>query len=390
MKIAVFTDSYYPHVSGVTTTVDKQIQKLAEMGHRIKLFCPKFKKQSRAGQDLPKNIDIIRLPANVPFPGYSTFSVSIPTVTKSLKEIRKFRPDIIHIHTEGGVGWEGLICAKIRKIPIITTLHTFLAHQEYLKHWKIDKFESFQKIAWKYILMIHNQAKLVICPSLAMKKEAVENGLEVNAKVIANGIDLSEYSKVAKASPDKTSENKFHFIYVGRVAVEKSLPVLIKAFKIIAKKQPKTKLTIIGDGPALAGLREMVNHQHLAGQVIFTGQIPHNQLMNSDLISSANTFITPSKTENQPISVLEAMAFGLPLIGVDALGMGELIKHKKNGFLAEPDNHRQIAQYGLKLVNNPQLAGQFGQKSLQMVKQLSLTKTGKELESVYKKTVQQK
>jgi len=313
MKIAIFTDAYFPHISGVVTVVDQQTQKLAQKGHKIKIFCPKFKKKDKSNLQLPKNIEVVRLPANISVLGYSTLPLSIPTVTKSLKQIRKFNPDIIHIHTEGGVGWEGLICAKIRKTPIVTTLHTFLAHQEYLKNLKMDKLETFQKIGWKYILMIHNQAKLVICPSKAMQNEAFNNGLEVPTKIIANGIDLTKYKNSNQNSKKNSSKNKsdlnlnfnsnFQFIYVGRVAVEKSLDVLIKAFKIIHRKHPKTKLTIIGGGPALAELRMLVNEQNLAGNIIFTGQIPHDQLINSDLIVLATALESSDGTKEMTPTV---------------------------------------------------------------------------------------
>ncbi len=387
MKIAVFTDSYYPHTSGVTTTVDQQARKLAERGHKIKIFCPKPKKNNRQNLELPKNIEVTRLPANISVLGYSTLPLSIPTVTKSLKEVKNFRPDIVHIHTEGGVGWEGLICAKVRKIPIVTTLHTFLAHQEYLKNWKLDKLENFKKIGWKYVLMIHNQAKIVICPSKAMKEEALKNGLEVETKVIANGIDLEKYD-VGNADLRSLQSGNFEFIYVGRIAVEKSLPVLIKAFKIIHQKHPQTKLTIIGDGPALSDLRKMAADLNLAGKIIFTGRIPYQQLIASDLISSADVFVTPSKTENQPLSVMEAMAFGLPIIGVDALGMSELVDHQQNGFLAEPDNVRQIVEYANQIIVNPGLVKKMGQASQQKIKQFSLSKTVEKLEKTYEKTAQ--
>lgn len=384
MKLAVFTDSYYPHISGVTTTVDQQTRKLAQQGHKIKIFCPKSKKLVNYEQSQPKNVEIIRLPANLPFPGYSSFSISIPTVTKSLKQIKKFKPNIIHIHTEGGTGWEGIICAKIKNAAIVTTLHTFLAHQEYLKNIKVGNLETFQKIVWKYILMLHNQAQVVICPSKVMKQEAIKRGLRAPTKIIANGIDLENYN-VGNAHAHSLPKGNFQFIYVGRIAPEKSLHILIKAFKIIHQKHPKTKLTIIGEGPALSDLRNTAADLGLAGNIIFTGQIPRQQLINSDLISSANVFITPSKTENQPQSVLEAMAFGLPIIAVDALGMKELIQHKKNGFLAEPDNHRQIAKYAIKLVENPRLVKKLRAGCQKLIKNYSLTKTVQSLEKIYEK-----
>ena len=168
------------------------------------------------------------------------------------------------------------------------------------------------------------------------------------------------------------------------------MPVLINAFKIIHKKHPQTKLTIIGDGPAFKDLKNLVCQENLAGSVIFTGSIPHDQLINSNLISSGDVFITPSKTENQPMSLLEAMAFGLPIIGVDALGMPELVHDNENGFLVQPDNSKKIAQHAIKLIENRDLANKLGLDSLKLIKKYSLTKTAEELEKAYTNLVNEK
>ncbi len=385
MKIAVFTDSYFPHICGVTTVVQQQASYLTQQGHQVVIFCPKNNK--KISENPQKNpVQIVRLPVNLPVLGYSTLPLSIPTVTKSLKKIKQIKPDLVHIHTEGGVGWEGLICAKICKLPIVTTIHTFLAHQEYLKNIKLGQLETFQKIGWKYLLALHNQANIVICPSQTMRREALNHGLKAPVTVIANGINLEQIKlSSSKKDQDNTPANddEFNLIYIGRVAVEKKLNILLKAFQLVHQQHPQVKLTIVGSGPALSNLKQSIAQYNLESAMTLTGAINHQQLLKSDLLKQGDIFVTASKTENQPMSVLEAMAFGLPIAAVDALGMSELVEHQVNGLLAEPDNYRQLAKHCQQLIQQPKLRNKMGQASLQKVKKFSLNKTGRQLELLY-------
>lgn len=384
MKIAIFTDAYPPYISGVSSAVDNQTLALADQGHQIMIFCPRYKKGKRAVSP-HKNIQVKILPFSLSFPGYKDFKIAIPSGLKSIKNVKKFDPQAIHIHTEGGAGWEGLLCGRSLDIPVVSTSHTFLAHPKYLKHIRMANLKMAEKFTWNYCLLFHNRAELVICPSKAMAEELKDHGLETKTKVISNGIGLSKFMH----PPDKEivskynlDNNKVNLVYVGRVSVEKSLDIVIKAINKIKRKG--FKLTIIGSGPDSDKLKKLVEKLEIEDKVNFTGQIAHETLINSGLLKASDIFVTASKTENQPLSIMEAMASGLPIVSVKALGIPELVKHKQNGFLAEPDNAEELGTYLEKLISNKKLRQRMSQKSLQLIKKHSLDNVAKQLIKAYK------
>lgn len=384
MKVAVFTDAYPPYISGVSSAVDNQTIALANQGHEIMIFCPRYKKGKKAVSP-HKNIVVKNLPFSLSFPGYKDFKIAIPSGLRSIKSVKKFNPQIIHIHTEGGAGWEGLLCARSLDTSVVSTSHTFLAHPKYLKHVRMANLKMAEKFTWNYCLLFHNRVKLVICPSKAMAKELKSHGLETRTKVISNGINLNKFNLQPNreiVSKYELNNDKVNLIYVGRVSVEKSLDVVIKAINKI--NNHNFKLTIIGSGPDSDKLKNLTKKLNLEKKINFIGQIPHDTLINSGLLKSADIFVTASKTENQPVSIMEAMAAGLPTVSVKALGIPELVKHKQNGFLAEPDNTQEIGSYLEKLISDQQLREKMAQKSLQLIKKHSLDNVAKQLTKTYK------
>lgn len=384
MRIAVFTDSYPPYISGVSSAVDNQTIALADQGYQVMIFCPRYKKGKKSVSP-HKNIEVNNLPFSLSFPGYKDFKIAIPSGLKSIKSVKKFDPEVIHIHTEGGAGWEGLLCGRSLDIPVISTSHTFLAHPKYLKHIRMANLKMAEKFTWNYCLLFHNRAEIVICPSKAMAKELKDHGLETKTKVISNGIGLEKFMhQPNKKIVDKYNldNNKVNLIYVGRVSVEKSLDVVIKAISKINSNN--FKFTIIGSGPDTKKLKRLAKELGIKNKIHFTGQISHEILINSNLLKAADIFVTASKTENQPVSIMEAMASGLPVISVKALGIPELVKHKQNGFLAEPDNKQEIGKYLEKLIADSKLREKMSQKSLQFIKKHSLDNIAKQLIKTYK------
>lgn len=178
MKIALFTDVYSPFVSGVVSVVKNQANSLKERGHEVYIFAPRYKEMNGG--------DAIRLPMSFSTPGPDGFRTSIPTL-RSLRELKEKEVDIIHVHTEGGVGWEGVLSAKILGLPVVTTIHT-MPDDSLLGGIGMD--ERWGPLAWKIVLVLHNRADLTICPSKTMKRRAQENGLNSQALVLSNGIKI--------------------------------------------------------------------------------------------------------------------------------------------------------------------------------------------------------
>ncbi len=383
MRIALFTDAYVPYISGVAVAVVNQSSALAKRGHQIKIFCPSYKNLGKG----EGNIEVIGLPATFRSNVYKDFDMAIPTAVRSASVLRDFKPDCIHSATEGGVGWEGLICSKIFDVPMVSTIHTFLGDPLYLKNIKLEKSLIAQKMIWGYSILFHNRCDTVICPSKVMRREARKRGLKKPVRLLSNGIDLSAYKK-GFCWNEKLARGSFNMIYVGRISIEKSIDILIKAMRIVTMDHPKVRLFLVGDGPAVSELKKEARKYKLQDNIVFMGKIRHDMLISTQLLKGFDAFVTASKTENQPISVMEAMAAGLPILGVDMLGVPELAIHGRNGLIAEPDDYVQFAHNIIHMIKNPDVRKQMSEESLRIISGHSLDTVASELEGMYAKLIQ--
>ena len=176
-----------------------------------------------------------------------------------------------------------------------------------------------------------------------------------------------------------------YFLYIGRVSVEKSLDVLIKSFQQFSLKKTSVDLVIVGDGPIKNELQVLAKKLKIGQRVHFLGMIEHEKILRSNIFDKAVAFVTTSKSETQCISVLEAMNFGLPIIGVKSRALPELVKD--NGIVCEPDNEQEIAQALILLCENQKQRNLFARNSRKLAKKHSIVATVEKLEQIYTKLV---
>ena len=390
MKICVFTDSYLPYISGVTSAIVGQTNELASRGHEITIFCSTLKKEIKKLRNIHKNIKIIKVPFSFPVPVYKDFNFALPSVIKSAYLIKKFKPDVIHAHTEFGIGWEGLICARLFNLPIIGTFHTFFADPGYLKLIKAQNVEFIRDLIWKNSVSFFNHCNHVVSPSKKTKKELIKLGVTSPLTAVSNGISLPKLITQKKLKTLKKKHKitkKFNLIYVGRVGVEKSLDIVLKSLKLVLSSGHDIDLIIIGDGPNLNNTKDLVDKLGIKNNVKFLGRIPHTKLIKNNILRLGDAFITASKTENQPVSLIEAMAFGLPIIGVDARGVPELARNNFNGLISKPDNHKALSKNILKLIENKKLQKEMSNNAFVEAKTHDITFTGDKLEKIYNNAI---
>jgi len=176
------------------------------------------------------------------------------------------------------------------------------------------------------------------------------------------------------------------FVYMGRVSYEKSIEQVIKAFSIVSKKMPDAKLLIIGDGPEKVPLKKMAKNLGLQEKIIFTGFLYEDKLAKT--LGVNDIFITASKSENMPISILEAMASGLPIIGVRALGIPEIVRDNENGYLVAPDKPGEMAEKMIELMQNNDLLNKFSLESRELSNQYSRDRIAQRHEKIYKDLIE--
>lgn len=394
MNIAIFTDAFPPQINGVVSYVLDLATVLIKIGHNVTVFAPKPKRNFKL--DLTTYpFQVILLPS-LPALFYPDLRITIPSLPKILYELRKFRPDVIHVQDPFSVGSEGLMAAKIINIPTVITFHTFFMDEKMLENLKVDV-----KIAaivngpiWHLTSYYHNLADVIICPTHNAQDELRKHGLKKPSVVIPHGINLSFVKQQSKKEIDtKRKElglksDDLVGIYVGRLAADKSIDILIKSWKKVVNKIPAAKLLIIGSGPFEHDLKFLARQLKISGNVYFAGEMDRKELLNNGYLQVGNLAVTASKIENPSYSLLESMAYGLPVVGVAMRGIPEIVDDK-NGILVPPDDLRAFACAVIDIFENKEKFKKLSLGSKIKIKSFDINKTIKQLEKIYSELITQ-
>jgi 1,2-diacylglycerol 3-alpha-glucosyltransferase len=297
----------------------------------------------------------------------------------SMLGVHKFKPDIIHTHTPFGVGWEAIYAATILGVPAVGTHHTFYDH--YLRHVYLD-YEVSKKMSWYYTVAYYNRCDLVMCPSRSLADVLEANELSSKVEVVPNCVDTDLF-----VSPDSRDE-KLNLVYMGRLSYEKNIAVVIDAFKIILSHYPATTLTLIGDGPEKFALERQAVLLGIESKMNFSGMLRGVDLVKA--LQMGDIFMTASASENLPLSIIEAMATGMPVVGVDSLGIPEIVRDGENGFLVPPDDAEAMAHSTLKLLLDVNLRRKMSLIAHETAQNFSRSKIAERLEKHYLDTINAK
>lgn len=349
MRIGIFTDTYPPFINGVSTSIAMLEKGLREKGHDVFIvtvnpenFSYKYENEDR----------IIRIPG-VPTGIYDYRLTGIYSI-KALNKIKDWKLDIIHSHTEFGIGTFARIVAKQYNIPLVHTYHTM--YEEYIYYITKGYFSKASKKLVEYLTLFlcDKLVEELIVPTKKtydLFKEKYKVKRDVN--IIPTGIDVSRFykenidkEKVNELRHDlKLSRFNFNILYVGRIAKEKSIDFLINNFKDIVKKIPRAKLIIVGDGPDMKELIDLVVKNKLNRNCLFTGKVPWNEVPLYYMLSSV--FVTASKSETQGLTVIEAMAASKPVVAINDESFSLVIESYKDGILFNDDKEYKDAIYML-------------------------------------------
>ena len=344
MRIAIITENFLPKLDGVTRTLAKLLEHLQLTGHEAMLLGPDSGMEEYAGAEIVGT-------AGLPFPFYPElkFNFFRPLFMRKLDE---FRPDIIHLVDPVILGATGLAAARFFNVPLVSSYHTNLA--AYCEHFG---FSLLTRPMWSYNRFVHSQCSLTFCPSPSTAAMLRLEGFE-HLRIWPRGVDTTIFKPERRSSALRVSwlgeENskKTVLLYVGRVSWEKNLQLLVKAYR--GMEHSNTHLVIVGEGPASLEMQ-----QELAGlPVTFTGYLAGEALATA--YASSDVFAFPSRTETFGQVVLEAMASGLPVVGLIAEGVCDLVENEQTGLLV-PDAHiqedEQIVRYRTQLeslIQDPQ------------------------------------
>lgn len=320
MRIGIFTDPYLPNISGVVTSVSMLKEGLTKLGHEVFIFTFDFEKTKTL---IKEEDNVVRIKGlKPPFKSLKTYRVRF-RYRKLVKEIKKYKLDIVHVQTEFCMGRLGTKVAKKYHLPLVYTFHTL--YEDYLRYISlaVDKYfhRSFLFLAVKiFIKPITKKAQIDIVPTKKVLASAPKYQLNGDIRIVPTGIDLDHFSSkmfteeeiAAYRSSIGLTKEHFIFLYLGRISGEKSIDTILKAFAKKAYKNPKAILLIVGDGPYLDNLKTLAKELGILDKVKFTGFIEWNDI--PIVYHSCDVFVNASVTETQGLTYIEALASECPLL----------------------------------------------------------------------------
>ncbi len=369
LHIALVTETYLPEVNGVAITLGRMVEGLARRRHRIHLVRPR---QSR--QDMPRQDGLFEetLVAGMPIPGYPELKAGFPAKGQLLRLWRQRRPDIVHIATEGPLGWSACSAARKLGIPVSTDFHTNF--HNYSQHYGVG---WLGKPIASYLRRFHNRTDCTIVPTASLKQELLRGGYR-DVKVVSRGVDAELFHPAKRSMGLRdawgAAEDTPVAIIVSRLAPEKNLQVVIQAFEQMRAARPDTKLVMVGDGPARAALEKQ--HPH----VIFSGMRTGEDLARH--YASGDIFLYPSLTETYGNVTVEAMASGLATIAYDYAAARQHIRHEVNGLLAPFDDTAAFIAHASGLVADMERIRRIRSGARQTVESLTWDHIMEQMETV--------
>ena len=324
MRIAMMTDSYYPTRDGVVASIEATRKSLEAGGHEVFIIAPDPGKGHRTD-------GVHYLPARK-FKGYEGYFVPIyPSGKVSL--LRSLDIDVIHVHGIALMAVKALAAAKALRVPVILTFHTMVCDTlEYYSPLNLPT-DVLKKLAWIYLRNVLKRVDGVICPTMSTLSELRKNGVVAKeARVVPTGIDTDRFST---GTDGKRIREKYGLgdsevaIHVGRISPEKNIDVIIRA---VAETDDLT-IMIVGKGPAKDDLERLTEKLGIEKKVIFTGFVPDDEL--PEYYGAADVAVSASKFETQGLSVLEAMACGLPVVCTKDRAFEDFVVDGKNGLFFE-------------------------------------------------------
>ena len=330
MRIGLFTDTYFPQVSGVATSIRTLKTELEKQGHAVFIFTTTDKDVNRY-----EDWQIIRIPS-VPFFAFKDRRLAYRGFTKALEIAKQYQLDIIHTQTEFSLGLLGVWIARELKIPVIHTYHT--QYEDYVHY--IAKGLLIRPSMVKYLVrgFLHD-VDGVICPSEIVRDLLSDYKVKVEKRVIPTGIDLAKFER-PEIGPEQLrvlreklgiKEDEKMLLSLSRVSYEKNIQAVLAAFSEVLKEELKVKLVVAGDGPYLDNLKEQAFQLNIQDSVIFTGMIAPSET--ALYYKAADFFISASTSETQGLTYLESLASKTPVIAHGNPYLDNLITDKMFGTL---------------------------------------------------------
>ena len=344
LKVALVTETFPPEINGVAMTLGRLTQGLLDNGHSVQLVRPRQHKEEVA---LANRRQRELLVGGLPIPRYPGLRFGLPAGRTMLNQWKSDRPDIVHVATQGPLGWSAINAARYLGLPVSSGFHTNF--DAYSRHYGIGWLKP--AIAG-YLRSFHNRTDCTLAPTRALARNLTIDGYR-NVSVLSRGVDTRLFNPTQRCQALRASwgvgPQDLVVTCIGRMAPEKNLGLVQAAFEAIKQVRPEARLLFVGDGPERAPLAQR-HPEHL-----FAGMRRGDDL--AAHYASADLFLFPSLTETFGNVTSEALASGLGVVGYAYAAAEELIEPGVNGMTAPPGDEAAFIRAAVALARDPDTLG---------------------------------
>lgn len=376
LRVAVVTETYPPEVNGVARTVGLMVDSLCERGHDVQLVRPR----QRAERPLPPDEGPTeRLVFGFAIPFYRHLQLGLAAPRLLHRDWTHWRPDVVHVVTEGPLGWQAVSAARRMGIPVCSDFHTNF--HAYSRHYGVGLLTS---AVLRYLRALHNRTEFTMVPTAEMRANLEAFGFERIA-VVGRGVDSRLFSPVRRSARLRASwgcgERETVALYVGRLAPEKNLGVFVEAALAMRAVDAHLRVVLVGDGPQAAELR--ARHPDF----VFAGIRTGGDL--AEHYASADVFLFPSTTETFGNVTLEAMASGLAVVAYDYAAARQYLRHETSALLAPVDDRTAFVGMSARLAEDAALRFRLRGQARRTAEAVSWSRSFDDLERVLRDTAGQ-
>lgn len=369
MRIAMVTETYPPEVNGVARTIGLMAEGLQRRGHSIELVRPR-----QNGHDFPSDVPGFQtiLRPGIPIPRYTQLKMGMPSRGTLERRWSEERPDIVHVATEGPLGWSALAAARELEIPVATDFHTNF--HAYSRHYG---FAWLSRPVAAYLRNFHNRAACTMVPTREMADDLERLRFE-RLRVVSRGVNPQVFSPERRSRELRATwgadEDTLVALCVSRFAPEKNFPLVIEAYEAMRRIRPASRLVLVGDGPLAEKLKQQNVGYVIAGRKV-NGELSMHY-------ASADVFLFPSMTETFGNVTVEAMASGLGIVAYDYAAAREVLRHGESALLAPFGDAAAFVSHAQTLARDPALVRNLGRAARSRAESLTWDRIVDDFEAV--------
>ena len=347
LKIALVTETFPPEINGVAMTLSHLVEGLAQRGHAVTVLRPR---QGDFDHERIHSLYREKLFPSLPIPGYAFLRLGLPARGRLMRCWRADPPDLVHLATEGPLGYSALLTARKLGIPVTSSFHTNF--HSYSRHYG---FAFLTRPALAYLRHFHNRTRITLSPTRELNDRLTREGFR-GMRLMSRGVNTRVFSATFRSESLRASLDvapaDLLVIHVSRLAAEKNYSLLFAAFAAIRARRPDARLVVVSDGPLRRKLARQNPHVH------FTGFLSRESL--AVHYASADLFLYPSLTETFGNVTTEAMASGLPVVAFDYAAAARFIRHGENGWLVPFGDETAFINAAVHVATDPPLRYRLG------------------------------